>query len=129
MSETRFRQAFLILPALTYPVYQWVLGRLGGRKALAAIETLMLLLVLVMAPLLAVLGAGATESASPRPSGRAFSSSSISPASSTPDCEHFLATIASSRTGRNVRYGKDRFSFSAIISSIRAMPNASGSSG
>jgi predicted PurR-regulated permease PerM len=87
MTETRFRQAFLLLlvaaisaafvamiraflltillaaifAGLSYPVYQWVLGRLRGRKALAAIATLVLLLVLVMAPLLAVLGAGATE--------------------------------------------------------------------
>jgi predicted PurR-regulated permease PerM len=87
MTETRFRQAFLLLlvtaisaafvtmiraflltillaaifAGLSYPVYQWVLGRLRGRKALAAIATLVLLLVLVMAPLLAVLGAGANE--------------------------------------------------------------------
>jgi predicted PurR-regulated permease PerM len=50
-----------IFIGLSYPVYQWVLGRLRGRKALAAIATLVLLLVLVMAPLLAVLGAGANE--------------------------------------------------------------------
>ena len=37
------------------------LGRIRGRTALAAIATLLLLLVLVMAPLLAVLGAGANE--------------------------------------------------------------------
>ena len=87
MSETRFRQAFLlvlvtaitaafvamiraflltillaaILAGLSYPVYERLLGRLGGRRALAAIATLLLLLVLVMAPLLAVLGAGANE--------------------------------------------------------------------
>jgi predicted PurR-regulated permease PerM len=87
MTETRFRQAFLLLlvtaisaafvamiraflstillaaifTGLSYPVYQWVLGRLRGRKALAAIATLVLLLALVMAPLLAVLGAGANE--------------------------------------------------------------------
>ena len=87
MTETRFRQAFLLLlvtaisaafvamiraflltillaaifAGLSYPVYQWVLGRLRGRKALAAIATLVLLLALVMAPLLAVLGAGANE--------------------------------------------------------------------
>jgi predicted PurR-regulated permease PerM len=46
---------------LSYPVYQWLLGRLRGREALAAIATLALLLALVMAPLLAVLGAGANE--------------------------------------------------------------------
>jgi predicted PurR-regulated permease PerM len=87
MTETRFRQAFLLLlvtaisaafvamirsflltillaaifTGLSYPVYQWVLGRLRGRKALAAVATLVLLLALVMAPLLAVLGAGANE--------------------------------------------------------------------
>ena len=87
MTETRFRQAFLLLlvtaisaafvamiraflltillaaifAGLSYPVYQWVLARLGGRKAIAAIATLVLLLALVMAPLLAVLGAGANE--------------------------------------------------------------------
>ena len=33
----------------------------GGRQALAAVATLVLLLVLVLAPLLAVLGAGANE--------------------------------------------------------------------
>jgi predicted PurR-regulated permease PerM len=87
MTEIRFRQAFLLLlvtaisatfvamiraflltillaaifAGLSYPVYEWILGRLRGRRALAAIATLLLLLVLVMAPLLAVLGAGANE--------------------------------------------------------------------
>ncbi len=87
MTETRFRQAFLLLlvaaisaafvamiraflltillaaifAGLSYPVYEWILGRVRGRKALAAIATLLLLLVLVMAPLLGVLGAGANE--------------------------------------------------------------------
>jgi predicted PurR-regulated permease PerM len=87
MTETRFRQAFLLLlvtaisaafvamisaflltillaaifTALSYPVYQRLLGLFRGRRALAAIATLALLLVLVMAPLLAVLGAGANE--------------------------------------------------------------------
>jgi hypothetical protein len=42
-------------------VYQRLLGLLRGREALASIATLALLLVLVMAPLLAVLGAGANE--------------------------------------------------------------------
>ena len=42
-------------------MYEWMLGRVRGRKALAAIATLLLLLVLVMAPLLAVLGADANE--------------------------------------------------------------------
>lgn len=87
MTETRFRQAFLLLlvaaisaafvamiraflvtillaaifTGLSYPVYQWLLGRLGGRQAVAALATLVLLLALVIAPLLAVLGAGANE--------------------------------------------------------------------
>ena len=87
MTETRFRQAFLLLlvaaistafvamiraflltillaaifTGLSYPVYQWMLGWLGGRKVVAAIATLVLLLALVIAPLLAVLGAGANE--------------------------------------------------------------------
>jgi predicted PurR-regulated permease PerM len=87
MTETRFRQAFLLLlvtaisaafvamireflltillaaifTGLSYPAYQWLLGRLRGREALAAIATLLLLLTLVVAPLLAVLGAGANE--------------------------------------------------------------------
>ncbi len=87
MTETRFRQAFLLLlvaaisvafvamiraflltillaaifTGVSYPVYQWLLGRLRGRKALAAIATLVLLLALVVAPLLAVLGAAANE--------------------------------------------------------------------
>lgn len=68
MTETRFRQAFLLLlvtaisaafvamiraflltillaaifAGLSYPVYRWVLGRAGRRKALAAIATLVL---------------------------------------------------------------------------------------
>jgi predicted PurR-regulated permease PerM len=87
MTETRFRQIFLLLlvtaisaafvamiraflltillaaifAGLTRPVYQRVLVWAGGRKALAAIATLGLVLVLVIAPLLAVLGAGANE--------------------------------------------------------------------
>jgi predicted PurR-regulated permease PerM len=87
LTEARFRQAFLLLlvtaisaafvamiraflltillaaifAGLSYPVYQWIYVRVGGRKALAAIATLLVLLVLVMAPLLAVLGAGANE--------------------------------------------------------------------
>ena len=87
MTETRFRQAFLLLlvtaisaafvamiraflltillaaifAGLSYPVYQRVLDWIRGRKAVAAITTLVLLLALVMAPLLAVLGAGANE--------------------------------------------------------------------
>lgn len=87
MTETRFRQAFLLLlvvaisiafvamirafrltillaaifAALSYPVYQWWLRQGRGHEALAAIATLVLLLALVMAPLLAVLGAAANE--------------------------------------------------------------------
>jgi len=87
VTETRFRQAFLLLlvtaisaafvamiraflltillaaifAGLSYPLYQWILRRVRGRKPLAAVSTLLLLLVLVMAPLLAVLGAGANE--------------------------------------------------------------------
>jgi predicted PurR-regulated permease PerM len=87
MTETRFRQAFLLLlvaaisvafvamirvflltillaaifTGLSYPLYQWLLRRFRGRSALAAIATLVILLALVIAPLLAVLGAGANE--------------------------------------------------------------------
>lgn len=87
MTETRFRQAFLLLlvvaisaafvamiraflltillaaifAALSYPAYRWLLGRFRGREALAAIATLVLLLALVVLPLLALLGAGANE--------------------------------------------------------------------
>jgi predicted PurR-regulated permease PerM len=87
MTETRFRQAFLLLlvtaisaafvamirtflltillaaifTGLSYPAYQWLLRRLRGRAALTAVATLVLLLALVMAPLLVVLGAGANE--------------------------------------------------------------------
>lgn len=86
-SETRFRNAFLLLlvaaisvafvamiraflvtillaaifTGLGYPVYRWLLARLAGRRALAALVTLALLLTIVIAPLLAVLGAGANE--------------------------------------------------------------------
>jgi predicted PurR-regulated permease PerM len=85
MTETRFRQAFLLLlvatisaafvamirafvltillaaifTGLSYPVYRWVLRYARGHDALAAIATLLLLLLLVMAPVLTVLGAGA----------------------------------------------------------------------
>ena len=153
MTETRFRQAFLLLlvtaisaafvamiraflltillaaifAGLSYPVYRWVLGRAGGRKALAAIVTLVLLLVLVMAPLLAVLGAGANEAlASPRPSGRVSSSSSISLVKSTADCGRYLATIASPHTGRRSSprpansWGIQGFLFSALSATTRA---------
>jgi len=87
MTETRFRQAFLLLlvagisaafvamiraflltillaaifTGVTYPIYRWLLGLSRGRETLSAIATLLLLLVLVMAPLLMVLGAAANE--------------------------------------------------------------------
>ena len=87
MTETRFRQVFLLLlvtaisvafvamirtflltillaaifTGLSYPVYQWLLCRFQGRRALTAIATLVLLLTLVLAPLLVVLGAAANE--------------------------------------------------------------------
>jgi predicted PurR-regulated permease PerM len=50
-----------IFTGLSYPVYQWLLCRLRGRRALTAIATLVLLLTLVIAPLLVVIGAGASE--------------------------------------------------------------------
>ncbi len=87
MTETRFRQAFLLLlvaaisiafvamiraflltillaaifASLSYPIYEWLLYRFRRRAALAAIATLLVLLTLVIAPVLAVLGAGANE--------------------------------------------------------------------
>ena len=87
MTATRFRNAFLLLlvvaisfaffamirgfvvtillaaifTGLSYPLYQWLLARFGGRRGLAALVSLVLLLTLVIAPLLAVLGAGANE--------------------------------------------------------------------
>lgn len=87
MTETRFRQAFLLLlvaaisvafvamiraflltillaaifAGLSYPVYQWLLRRFRGRAVIAAMVTLLMLLTLVVGPLLAVLGAGANE--------------------------------------------------------------------
>jgi predicted PurR-regulated permease PerM len=87
MTETRFRQAFLLLlvaaisvafvtmiwtflltillaaifTGLSYPLYRALLARFGGRQGLAASAALVLLLTLVMAPLLTVLGAGANE--------------------------------------------------------------------
>jgi predicted PurR-regulated permease PerM len=87
MTENRFRQIFLLLlvaaisaafvtmiraflltillaaifTGLTYPVYRWLFRQFHGRETLAAIATLVLLLTLVIAPLLAVLGAGANE--------------------------------------------------------------------
>lgn len=87
MTETRFRQVFLLLlvaaisiafvamiraflltillaaifTALSYPIYRWLFRQFHGRSALAAIATLVILLTLVIGPLLAVLGAAANE--------------------------------------------------------------------
>jgi len=87
MTDTSFRRAFLLLmvatisvafvamirtflltillaaifTGLSYPVYQWLLGRLRGRETPAALSTLVVLLALVVAPLLGVIGAGANE--------------------------------------------------------------------
>jgi predicted PurR-regulated permease PerM len=87
MTETRFRQAFLLLllagisvafvamirdflltillaaifAAVSYPMYQWILQRVRGRAGVAAIATLLVLVTLIVGPLLAVLGAGARE--------------------------------------------------------------------
>jgi predicted PurR-regulated permease PerM len=87
MTETRFRQVFLLLlvggisiafvamirtflltillaaifTGVTYPIYRRLLRLFRGREAVSAIATLLLLLVLVMAPLLMVLGAAANE--------------------------------------------------------------------
>lgn len=87
MTETRFRHAFLILfvvaisaaflamvrvflltivlaalfAGVAYPAYRQMVRLLRGRARLAAIATLVLLLVLVIAPLLVVAGAVANE--------------------------------------------------------------------
>jgi predicted PurR-regulated permease PerM len=87
MTDTRFRQAFLLLlvaaisislvamvraflltillaaifSALSYPLYLWFVRIFRQRRALAALATLLVLIALVMAPLLGVLGAGANE--------------------------------------------------------------------
>ena len=50
-----------ILTAISYPLYEWILVRTGGRKAIAALGTIVLILCLVLIPLLSVLGAGARE--------------------------------------------------------------------
>lgn len=50
-----------ILAALSRPVYLWLAGRFGGWRPIAALTTMLLLLVLVIAPLLAVLGVVAAE--------------------------------------------------------------------
>src|SRR5262245_29433917 len=87
MTDTRLRQGFLLLllvgislafvamiqeflltillaaifSGLTYPVYCRLVDKMRGRKALAAVATLLLLLFLVLAPLLTVLAAAANE--------------------------------------------------------------------
>jgi predicted PurR-regulated permease PerM len=87
MTETRFRQAFLLLlvaaisvafvamiraflltillaaifAGLSYPMYEWFLRKLRNRSAIAAMATLLVLVTLVVGPLFAVLGAGANE--------------------------------------------------------------------
>src|SRR5687767_14271054 len=90
MNETRFRRAFLLLlvaaisvafiamvrefvltillaatfTGLSYPVYLRLLPTLGNRAPLTALATLTLVLFLVLAPLVVVLGAGASEALS-----------------------------------------------------------------
>ena len=87
MTDTRFRHAFLVLlvvaisiafvamiraflltillaaifTGLSYPMYLWFLRRFHNRSALSAIATLLVLVVAVIVPLLAVLGAGGNE--------------------------------------------------------------------
>ena len=87
MTETRFRQAFLLLlvaaisiafvamirdflltillaaifAAVSHPLYRWFLRGVRGRKSVAAVATLLVLVTLVIGPLLGVLGAGANE--------------------------------------------------------------------
>ena len=87
MTDTRFRQAFLLLmvaaisiafvamvraflltillaaifSALSYPLYLSFERVFRQRRALSALATLLVLIALVMAPLLGVLGAGANE--------------------------------------------------------------------
>ena len=87
MTDTRFRQAFLLLmvaaisiafvamvraflltillaaifSALSYPLYLSFERAFRQRRALSALATLLVLIALVMAPLLGVLGAGANE--------------------------------------------------------------------
>lgn len=87
MNDTRFRRAFLLLlvaaisiaflamvrefvltillaatfTALSYPSYQRLLRIFGNKPPLAALATLLLVLILVLAPLIAVLGAAAQE--------------------------------------------------------------------
>jgi predicted PurR-regulated permease PerM len=90
MNETRFRRTFLLLlvaaisvafvamirafvltillaatfTGLSYPVYLRLLRAFGNRAPLAAVATLVIVLFLVLAPLVVVLGAGASEALS-----------------------------------------------------------------
>ena len=50
-----------IFSGLSYPLYVRLTAQLGGRSRLAAVITLLMVLVLVLGPLAAVLGAGANE--------------------------------------------------------------------
>jgi predicted PurR-regulated permease PerM len=85
--DSRFRRAFLLLlvvaisaafvtmiraflltillaaifTALSYPIYRWLLRRLGNRKPLAAGVTLLLIIFLGVGPILTVLAAAANE--------------------------------------------------------------------
>jgi predicted PurR-regulated permease PerM len=87
VTKTRFRQTFLLLllaaisiafvamiraflltillaaifTALSYPLYRWFLRAFRNYSAVAAIATLLVLVVVVVGPLLTVLGAGANE--------------------------------------------------------------------
>ena len=87
MTESRFRQAFLLLlvaaisiafvsmvrsfvltillaaifAGVSYPVYRWLLQRLRGIEPLASIATILLLLALVIAPVFGIVAAGANE--------------------------------------------------------------------
>ena len=87
MTSTRFRRTFLlvlvaaisiafvamireflltillaaIFTGVSYPAYEWFLRGFRGRSALAAIATILVLVLLVVGPLLAVLGAAANE--------------------------------------------------------------------
>lgn len=51
----------VIFSGLSYPSFQRLESKMGGRSSLAAITTLALLMVLVLAPLVVVLAAGANE--------------------------------------------------------------------
>ena len=87
MTKTRFRQTVLLLllaaisiafvamirsflltillaaifAGLSYPMYLWFVRKFRNKSALAAIVTLLVLVIVVVGPMLAVLGAGANE--------------------------------------------------------------------